>query len=1328
MKPSILNLISAGLMSGVVSATPVINEILYAPDDKTTETEFVEIHNPDATAVDLGGWSLSGAIKATFPAGTSLPSGGYLLIAENPTKLASQFSIPDGVPVFAMAGYLGNEGEDVVLRDDFNQVIDLADYTNEFPWPVSPTESGASIELLHPSLDNELGGSWMASLSTATPGSLNSVYTSNPGPQLRNVVHSPKEPTDQDAILVSIKATDTDGVGALTLSYQIVAPGAYLPATLPLSYGTLTGSPSTPLSPNPAFEDPANWTSVTMAPVADESDRFEATIPAQAHRTLVRYRITATDSLGASVRAPAWDDPSKNFAAFVYNGVPDYTAANSRHPDGDGKVYSSSLLTSLPVYQLMTRPEDLQYCYAYSGTSNSGFQIAKGNRAARKIYNWECAFVYDGKVYDHVRYRLRQNNNRYAAGGKRSMRFRFNDGNHFQARDEAGDPWPVKWRTLNTGKMSTFTSATTYGLREVVNSRIWRMAGIECPYFYHIHLRVIDDAEEAPDQWNGDFFGLGMAFEDIDGRLLDARNLPDGNMYKWKDGESNPLELQRNQERSSVTNGSDFLFYKNNLNLDRSEAELADMVDWEQWSLYHTICEAVRHYDFGTASSHQKNQAWYFQPSAGSTYGKLRLIPHDHDASWGRGYHDNIRIGIGRDFPWRALFAQSATVGDPNDRSPMKPVHNLTYRNTVRNFRDLFWQEATVDLLLSETLAKIEEFTYPDRDRWLGGTRESGIETSMGAPSSIVSGMKSIAFTEDLVDGSSLAGGRAAFLDQLQNDSAIPETPVISYEGPANFPPGQLAFSSSDFSDPQGAGTYAATQWRIAEITPEQNFVQNIFTTGADWKYRDTGEDLISTFQDSTFDDSEWASGPSPLGYNESGLTTTISFGSNPGSKHLVSYFRKEFELSITDPLAEYRLKILRDDGVVVFLNGTEYTRFGIDPGIVSNETTANENAPEGIYDEVVIPASALIDGVNTLAISLHQRSRTSSDTKLDVIFEEYSRPQSAGGIAYEWEATWESGEVGADVVTPPAIATRSGRSYRVRARHLDSSGRPSHWSEPIEFVADEVDSSLYQEALVISEILVAPKAISLVEQQAGWESEDFEFIRLKNISGQVLDLSNLRFTKGIDLDLSGSLSAGEEIVLARNPAAYLSRYPGAMPLGPWSGKLKNEGELLKLSFGAGDSVREFLYFDSSAWPVSEDGAAFSLALIAPSLNPDHGRALSWRPVLDGASPVFFSGDAAEDLDGDGRSALLEYALGSDDESFDGPPIRIGEDQISLQRELNVADTLLLLNHSNNLQDWFEVPESKVRSSTVGSDGRWTVIYNLMPLPSNQYYRVEAKK
>jgi len=62
----------------------------------------------------------------------------------------------------------------------------------------------------------------------------------------------------------------------------------------------------------------------------------------------------------------------------------------------------------------------------------------------------------------------------------------------------------------------------------------------------------------------------------------------------------------------------------------------------------------------------------------------------------------------------------------------------------------------------------------------------------------------------------------ADFLDKEVFDSAIPNTPVITYKGSTDFPINNLTFQTSSFSDPQGSQTFATMKWRIAEDGPGQ--------------------------------------------------------------------------------------------------------------------------------------------------------------------------------------------------------------------------------------------------------------------------------------------------------------------------------------------------------------------------------------------------------------------------------------------------------------------------------------------------------------------------
>ena len=57
----------------------------------------------------------------------------------------------------------------------------------------------------------------------------------------------------------------------------------------------------------------------------------------------------------------------------------------------------------------------------------------------------------------------------------------------------------------------------------------------------------------------------------------------------------------------------------------------------------------------------------------------------------------------------------------------------------------------------------------------------------------------------------------------------------ITYSGTAGFPVNGLTFTSSAFSDPQGAGTFSAMQWRIAEVSASNVVVTNPSQLRLEW-------------------------------------------------------------------------------------------------------------------------------------------------------------------------------------------------------------------------------------------------------------------------------------------------------------------------------------------------------------------------------------------------------------------------------------------------------------------------------------------------------------
>lgn len=839
-----------------VPLTVVINEIHYNGADNTVRDSFIELHNPLDTDLDLSLWRVRGGLDYVLPAGSIIPARGFLVLAENPAVMQSRYGVTALGP---WAGGIRNEGEEITLRNPVNEVVDRVGFKSEFPWPIAANGDGPSMQLVHPGLDNDLGSSWRSALPT--PGTNNSVYATNAAPNIRQVNHAPKQPASTNSVTITCKVTDPEGVAAVTLAYQIVTPGNYLPATLPLTANQLNNLNATPTltnPPNPAFEAETNWTTVAMHDDGLDGDAvagdniYTVVLPPQANRTLVRYRITCTDVLGAARRAPFEDDPSLNFAYFVYDGIPAYL------------TYSPAVLQTLPVYTLITRDADMNECAAWFSPWSSTHQLpqdAGGQRNSGRLYfNWEGAMVYDGVVYDHIKYRLRGANGRYHPG-KRSFRFKFNAGHYLDAKDQDGKPFPVKWRELTTGKGQSNRGSESFALNEVVNFFLFNKVGVPAPATFHFHFRVIDGPIETPaDQYAGDFWGLNWAQEEYDAPFFDAHNLPKGNLYKLVDNYVLGIGELRYQGPFAVTNAADFFNIENNLTGFQSQQWLEAHVNYRNWYRYHAIAEAIRHYDVWPSCN--KNGAWYFEPiynPSNSFYGRMWLLPYDTTDTWGptwNGGQDVLHNGIFND--------AGVTGGDSGENLEMQKE----YRNVVREIRDLLFQPDQINAVIDAFAGPLKAFAAADQARWTAAPAPasysslllSGTPGAVGGLTAYAQDMKNFMFVGGTyawwVDRNTVgAGGWVTRLDALASDGNIPTRPTITYVGTNGYPVDGLVFKSSAFADPNGAGTFAAMQWRVAEVLPTNAVVTNVAQLRLEWDaVWDSGE--ITTYN-------EWMAIPS---------------------------------------------------------------------------------------------------------------------------------------------------------------------------------------------------------------------------------------------------------------------------------------------------------------------------------------------------------------------------------------------------------------------------------------------------------------------------------
>ena len=71
----------------VLDTTVVFNEIMYNPGGADEALEWIELHNQLAVDMDFSGWRLRDGINFDFPAGTTIPGDGYLVMAANPAAV-----------------------------------------------------------------------------------------------------------------------------------------------------------------------------------------------------------------------------------------------------------------------------------------------------------------------------------------------------------------------------------------------------------------------------------------------------------------------------------------------------------------------------------------------------------------------------------------------------------------------------------------------------------------------------------------------------------------------------------------------------------------------------------------------------------------------------------------------------------------------------------------------------------------------------------------------------------------------------------------------------------------------------------------------------------------------------------------------------------------------------------------------------------------------------------------------------------------------------------------------------------------------------------------
>lgn len=166
-----------------------------------------------------------------------------------------------------------------------------------------------------------------------------------------------------------------------------------------------------------------------------------------------------------------------------------------------------------------------------------------------------------------------------------------------------------------------------------------------------------------------------------------------------------------------------------------------------------------------------------------------------------------------------------------------------------------------------------------------------------------------------------------------------------------------------------------------------------LVTAGSVWKYLDNGSDQGTAWREVGFDDSTWASGPAQLGYGEGDEATVVSYGPDPNNKYVTTYFRRTFVVEDLAAIESLELQLVADDGAVVYLNGVELQRenLAVDPVLYDTLATGSPPVENAFSTYSFLPVTSLVQGINVLAVEVHQFARTSSDISFDLAL--FARP-----------------------------------------------------------------------------------------------------------------------------------------------------------------------------------------------------------------------------------------------------------------------------------------------------------------------------------------------
>jgi predicted extracellular nuclease len=215
----------------------IINEIMQNPNAVSDSNgEWMELFNSTDIAIDIDGWKMkdNGSNSHTINNGGPLliAAGGFLVLGNN-----SDAGSNGGLQVdyqYSSGFALSNGDDEIILLDGSDAEVDRVEWDGGSQYP-DPT--GASMALIDPLLDNNVGSNWCESASSYGAGDFGTPGQSNDcgfKPVINEIDYD--QPGSDTAEFIEIKNRGTEAGDLSTLSLELIngnGGAVYASVTLP---------------------------------------------------------------------------------------------------------------------------------------------------------------------------------------------------------------------------------------------------------------------------------------------------------------------------------------------------------------------------------------------------------------------------------------------------------------------------------------------------------------------------------------------------------------------------------------------------------------------------------------------------------------------------------------------------------------------------------------------------------------------------------------------------------------------------------------------------------------------------------------------------------------------------------------------------------------------------------------------------------------------------------------------------------------------------------------------------------------------------------------